>query len=84
MKAKISVLEWKIFPPGSLFDRAIYNDYTSDPYYVILLFTQKDVQIRIIQIKEDVEKGEHRLIGAILIQMGVMNTSQVNDVLDAL
>jgi hypothetical protein len=37
-----------------------------------------------IQIKEDVEKGKHRLIGVILVGMGVMNTSQVDEVLEEL
>ena len=34
-----------------------------------------------IQIMEDVEKGRHRIVGEILIDQGVMNPSQINDVL---
>ena len=35
-----------------------------------------------IQVKEDIEKGEHRLIGQILIGMKAMDTAQVMEVLD--
>ena len=34
-----------------------------------------------IQIQEDIEKGEHRLLGMILVDMGVMNVAQVKEVL---
>ncbi|MFC1532738.1 hypothetical protein ACFL7M_05155 [Thermodesulfobacteriota bacterium] len=34
------------------------------------------------QVTEDMEKGKHRLIGQILIENNVMNTSQVREVLD--
>jgi len=34
-----------------------------------------------IQAKEDLAKQEHRLIGEILVDLGIMNTSQVDQVL---
>ena len=37
-----------------------------------------------IQIKEDVEKSQHRLIGEILVSMGAMTSSQVDKVLEDL
>ena len=37
-----------------------------------------------IQTKEDMENGEHRLIGWILLEKGYINPSQVNDVLRTL
>ena len=37
-----------------------------------------------IQIREDIEKGEHRLIGMILVEMGAMKASQVKEVLLAM
>jgi len=37
-----------------------------------------------IQVREEINKGVHRLIGAILIEMGFMNTSQVNEVLESI
>ena len=37
-----------------------------------------------IQTKEDVENGEHRLIGWILLGQGHMTPSQVNEVLRAM
>ena len=37
-----------------------------------------------IQVREEINNGEHRLIGTILIEMGFMNTSQVNKVLESI
>jgi hypothetical protein len=37
-----------------------------------------------IQIKEDIEVGEHRLIGTILVEMGAMTKKQVKEVLSAM
>jgi hypothetical protein len=37
-----------------------------------------------IQTKEDVENGEHRLIGWILLDKGYITPSQVNEVLKAM
>ena len=37
-----------------------------------------------IQVREEINKGVHRLIGAILIEMGFMNTLQVNEVLESI
>jgi len=37
-----------------------------------------------IQVKEGVESGEHHLLGEILIKLGHMNKSQVNEVLKAM
>jgi len=34
-----------------------------------------------VQIMEDMEQGRHRIVGEILIDQGVMNPSQINDVL---
>ena len=37
-----------------------------------------------IQVREDIEDGEHRLLGTILVEMGVMKASQVKEVLLAM
>ena len=37
-----------------------------------------------IQTKEDVENGEHRLIGWILLEKGYITPAQVNEVLKAM
>ncbi len=37
-----------------------------------------------IQIKEELEKGEHRLIGKILFEMGVIKLPQIDEVLETL
>ena len=37
-----------------------------------------------IQVREEINNGEHRLIGTILIEMGFINTSQVNKVLESI
>ena len=37
-----------------------------------------------IQVREEIKNGEHRLIGAILIEMGFMDTSQVNELLESI
>ena len=37
-----------------------------------------------IQVKEDIEKGKHRLIGEILCDKDVMSPTQVEDVLKVL
>jgi len=36
------------------------------------------------QVKEDMSKQDHRLFGEILIDLGFMKSSQVNEVLDEL
>ena len=37
-----------------------------------------------IQIKEELEKGEHRLISRILFEMGVIKLPQIDEVLETL
>lgn len=37
-----------------------------------------------IQVWENIENGEHRLLGMILVEMGVMKRSQVTEVLLAM
>lgn len=37
-----------------------------------------------IQVLEDIEKGQHRLIGRILLEQGVMTLEQINRVLGKL
>jgi len=37
-----------------------------------------------IQIKEELENGEHRLIGKILFEMGVIKLPQIDEVLETL
>jgi hypothetical protein len=37
-----------------------------------------------IQIREELEKGEHRLIGRILFEMGVIKLPQIDEVLETL
>ena len=37
-----------------------------------------------VQVKEDMEKAEHRLIGEILEELGLMTASQIREVLDTL
>jgi hypothetical protein len=37
-----------------------------------------------IQVKEDVETGQHRLIGRILLEQGKLNMSQIDEVLEML
>ena len=34
-----------------------------------------------VQIMEDMDRGMHRIVGEILIDQGVMNPGQINDVL---
>jgi len=34
-----------------------------------------------IQVMEDIEKGQHRLIGRILLEQGCMTLSEIDDVL---
>ncbi|MBW1702101.1 MAG: hypothetical protein JRJ69_12055 [Deltaproteobacteria bacterium] len=35
-----------------------------------------------IQLSDDLERGKHRLIGEVLVDMGFMTVSQVEEVLD--
>jgi hypothetical protein len=37
-----------------------------------------------IQVREDLEKPKHRLVGEILVDLGFMNPSQVDEVLKAM
>ena len=37
-----------------------------------------------IQVMEDIEKGQHRLIGRILLEQGLITLSQIDDLLDSL
>ncbi|MBU1206548.1 MAG: hypothetical protein KKH04_06440 [Proteobacteria bacterium] len=37
-----------------------------------------------IQVMEDIEKGQHRLIGRILLKQGLITLSQIDDLLDSL
>ena len=37
-----------------------------------------------IQVREDIENGEHRLLGTILVEMNVMKVSQIKEVLLAM
>jgi hypothetical protein len=37
-----------------------------------------------IQLTEEIEKGEHRLIGTILFDMGVLSPPQIDEVLDSM
>jgi hypothetical protein len=37
-----------------------------------------------IQVREDLEKPKHRLVGEILVYLGFMNPSQVDEVLKAM
>jgi hypothetical protein len=37
-----------------------------------------------IQVNEETQKGDHRLLGEILVDLGFMNTSQVKEVLHSL
>jgi hypothetical protein len=36
------------------------------------------------QVIEDMEKGEHRLVGRILLEQGLLSTSQIEEILDVL
>lgn len=36
------------------------------------------------QVVEDMEKGEHRLIGRILLEQGLLSTAQIDNILDIL
>ena len=36
------------------------------------------------QLTEEIEKGEHRLIGTILFDMGVLSPPQIDEVLDSM
>jgi hypothetical protein len=42
------------------------------------------IEAMTIQVQEEAKSGEHRLLGEILIGMGIMNASQVNKVLNAM
>ena len=42
------------------------------------------VQAMTAQVQEEAKNGEHRLLGEILIDLGFMNASQVNNVLDSM
>jgi hypothetical protein len=37
-----------------------------------------------IQVTEDIDKGEHRLIGRILLEQGLLTLSQIDEVLDSM
>jgi hypothetical protein len=37
-----------------------------------------------IQVLEDIECGKHRLIGRILLEQGILNLAQVDEVLESL
>ena len=37
-----------------------------------------------IQVTEDMEKGAHRLLGRILLEQGLITTSQIDEVLESL
>ena len=37
-----------------------------------------------IQIEEEIEQGIHRVVGAILVEMGYMNLSQVEEILEVI
>jgi hypothetical protein len=39
------------------------------------------IKALIIQVKEEIEEGRHRLIGEILLDMGVMSGKQIEEVL---
>ena len=39
------------------------------------------IQAFIIQVSENLEKGEHRLIGAILLDQGLMTIQQIDEVI---
>jgi hypothetical protein len=39
------------------------------------------IQAFSIQIEENLEKGEHRLIGAILLDQGIMTMQQIDEVI---
>lgn len=49
-------------------------------------FITKDqlIEALVIQATENIEKEEHRLLGEILVGMGLMTPSQVDDVLEAM
>ncbi len=36
-----------------------------------------------IQVEENLEKGEHRLIGAILLDLGLMTIQQIDEVINS-
>jgi hypothetical protein len=36
------------------------------------------------QVMEDMAKGEHRLVGRILLEQGLISTSQIEEILDVL
>jgi hypothetical protein len=37
-----------------------------------------------IQVTEDIDKGEHRLIGRILLEQGLLTLSQIDEVLHSM
>ena len=37
-----------------------------------------------IQVRGEINNGEHRLIGTILMELGFLNSSQVNEVLESI
>ena len=43
--------------------------------------TDQVIEAMNIQILEDMEKREHRLIGSILLDQGILNISQIDEVL---
>ena len=46
--------------------------------------TDQLVEALAIQATENVEEGEHRLLGQILVDMGFMTASQVDEVLETM
>jgi len=49
-----------------------------------IISTEQVLHAMNIQIKEDIEIGEHRLIGTILVEMSAMTRKQVEEVLLAM
>lgn len=46
--------------------------------------TEELMEALSIQANENVEEGKHRLIGQILLDMGLLTESQIDEVVDAL
>jgi hypothetical protein len=49
-----------------------------------LITAEEVVEAIKIQVAEDIEKGKHRLIGRILLEQGLMDLSQIDEVLESM
>ncbi len=79
----------RIERPHSMSDQTIQTDHREKRFGVVALqkgFITPDQLFKAlkVQVQDDLEKGNHRLLGEILFDEGVMTWTQVGEVLETL